>query len=141
MNVWVRWHTFFLNWTQKRLNERQFLILSSAMIGLTAGLAAVILKTFVHYIHDALTDNSTFISQYYLYPFFPLIGLLLVALYVNRFHKGTLDKGTAFLLYSISRKSSLLAPFHMIAHMITSGITIGFGGSSGLEASIAVTGS
>jgi CIC family chloride channel protein len=141
MNVWVRWHTFFLDWTQKRLNERQFLILSSAMIGLTAGLAAVILKTFVHYIHDALTDNTAFISQYYLYPFFPLIGLLLVVTYVKRFHKGALEKGTSFVLYSISRKSSLLAPFHMFAHVITSGITIGFGGSSGLEAPIAVTGS
>ena len=140
MNVWVRWHTFFLDWTQKRLNERQFLILSSAMIGLTAGLAAVILKTFVHYIHDALTDNTTFISQYYLYPFFPLIGLLLVVTYVKRFHNGSLEKGTAFILYSISRKSSLLAPVHMIAHVITSGMTIGFGGSSGLEAPIAVTG-
>jgi CIC family chloride channel protein len=141
MNVWVRWHTFFLNWTQKRLNERQFLILSSAMIGLTAGLAAVILKTFVHYIHDALTDNTTFISQYYLYPFFPLIGLLLVVTYVKRFHRGALEKGTSFVLYSISRKSSLLAPFHMVAHVITSAITIGFGGSSGLEAPIATTGS
>jgi chloride channel protein, CIC family len=140
MNVWVRWHTFFLDWTQKRLNERQFLILSSAMIGLTAGLAAVILKTFVHYIHDALTDNTTFISQYYLYPFFPLIGLLIVVTYVKRFHKGALEKGTSFVLYSISRKSSLLAPLHMFAHVITSGITIGFGGSSGLEAPIAVTG-
>lgn len=140
MNVWVRWHTFFLDWTQKRLNERQFLILSSAMIGLTAGLAAVILKTFVHYIHDALTDNTTFISQYYLYPVFPLIGLLLVVTYVKRFHSGSLEKGTAFILYSISRKSSLLAPVHMIAHIITSGMTIGFGGSSGLEAPIAVTG-
>lgn len=141
MNIWIRWHTFFLDWTQKRLTERQFLILSSAMIGLTAGLAAVILKTFVHYIHHALTDTNTFISQYYLYPFFPLIGLLLVVFYVRRFHKGTLERGTSFILYSISRKSSLLAPFHMVAHVITSGITIGFGGSSGLEASIAVTGS
>lgn len=141
MNILVQWHTFFLNWTQKRLNERQFLILSSAMIGLTAGLAAVILKTFVHYIHDALTDNTTFISQYYLYPFFPLIGLLLVVTYVKRVHHGTLEKSTSFVLYVISRKSSLLAPFHMLAHVITSGITIGFGGSSGLEAPIAVTGS
>lgn len=141
MNVWVRWHTFFLSWTQKRLNERQFLILSSAMIGLTAGLAAVILKTFVHYIHNLLTGNTTFISQYYLYPFFPLIGLLLVVTYVKRFHNGSLEKGTSFILYSISRKSSLLAPIHMFTHVITSGLTIGFGGSSGLEAPIAVTGS
>lgn len=141
MKVWIRWHSFFLQWTQKRLSERQFLILSSALIGATAGMAAVILKTFVHYIHDSLTDTTAFTAQYYLYPFFPLVGLLLVVLYVRRFHNGALEKGTAFVLYSISRKSSLLAPFHMVAHVITSGITIGFGGSSGLEAPIATTGS
>lgn len=140
MKVWIRWHSFFLQWTQKRLSERQFLILSSALVGATAGMAAVVLKTFVHYIHDLLTDTTAFTSEYYLYPFFPLVGLLLVVLYVKRFHNGTLEKSTVFVLYAISRKSSLLAPFHMVAHVITSGITIGFGGSSGLEAPIATTG-
>lgn len=140
MRVLLMRHTFLLAWVRKQLSEHQFLILSSALIGLTAGLCAIVLKTLVHYIHDTLISTSH-LGLSYLYLFFPLAGLLLTTLYVQWFHKGTLEKGTAFVLYSISRKSSLLAPLHMVAHVITSAITIGFGGSSGLEAPIATTGS
>ncbi|HEY3430065.1 MAG TPA: chloride channel protein, partial [Cyclobacteriaceae bacterium] len=139
MRLLIRKHIFLLAWAQKRLSERQFLILSSALIGLTAGLFAIILKTSVHHIHDLLIAINT--SGFsYVYLFLPLGGLLLTTFYVQRFHKGVLEKGTAFVLYSISRKSSLLAPLHMVAHIITSSITIGLGGSSGLEAPIATTG-
>ena len=141
MISWLRAHTIFLEWTQKRLSERQFFILSSALVGLTAGFAAIALKTIVHFIHDAITNDYNLPYQYYFYLFFPLLGILLSVFYVQRFHKGELEKSTSFVLYSISRKSSLLAPFHMVAHVITSALTIGFGGSSGLEAPIATTGS
>ena len=139
MRTYVTKHSFLLAWAQRQLSDRQFLILSSALIGLTAGLFAIILKTLVHYIHNLLVGINT--SDFpYVYLFFPLGGLLLTTFYVQRFHKGVLEKGTAFVLYSISRKSSLLAPLHMVAHIITSSITIGLGGSSGLEAPIATTG-
>jgi CIC family chloride channel protein len=141
MNSWLRVQTNFLGWTQKRLSERQFLILLSALVGLAAGIAAIALKTSVHYIHDVITSDYNIPFQYYLYVIFPLLGILLSVFYVQRFHKGALEKSTAFVLYSISKKSSLLAPFHMVAHVITSALTIGFGGSSGLEAPIATTGS
>lgn len=142
MKVWngIK-HTLLLNWLQKKLSERQFLMLSSALVGLTAGFAAIILKTFVHYIHKIVTTDYNLPFQYYLYLLFPLLGLLLSVFYVQHVHKGTLEKSTSFVLYSISKKSSLLAPLHMVAHVVTSGITIGFGGSSGLEAPIATTGS
>jgi CIC family chloride channel protein len=139
--VWLKKHTLILDWAQKRLSERQFFILSSILIGLTAGLGAIVLKTLVHKIHEILTKDYNLPFQYYLYLIFPLLGLLLSVFYIKRFHKGEMEKGTAFVLYSIDRKSSLLAPFHMFGHIITSAITIGFGGSSGLEAPIATTGS
>jgi chloride channel protein, CIC family len=141
MKAWVNKHTLVLNWLQRKLSERQFLILASALVGLSAGFAAIVLKTFVHYIHRVATTDYKLPFQYYLYIFLPLIGLLLSVFYVQRLHKGVLEKSTAFVLYSISKKSSLLAPLHMVAHVITSAITIGFGGSSGLEAPIATTGS
>ena len=141
MKVWINKHTLLLNWFQKRLSERQFLLLASALIGLSAGLAAIVLKTFVHYIHKLVTTNYDLPFHYSIFIFLPLLGLLLSVFYVQRIHNGTLEKSTAFVLYSIAKKSSLLAPLHMIAHVITSAITIGFGGSSGLEAPIATTGS
>lgn len=140
MNLWIRSHTILLNLLKQRISERQFFIVSSILVGLTAGLAAIALKTFVHFIHKGLTQDLHLPYQYYIYAAFPLVGLLLSVLYVKLVHKGELDKSTSFILYSISRKSSLLAPFHMISHIVTSGITIGFGGSSGLEAPIATTG-
>jgi chloride channel protein, CIC family len=141
MKGWINKHTLLLNWLQKKLSERQFLLVASALIGLSAGLAAIVLKTFVHYIHQLVTTNYNLPFQYSLYIFLPLLGLLLSVFYVQRVHQGSLEKSTAFVLYSISKKSSLLAPLHMVAHVITSAITIGFGGSSGLEAPIATTGS
>ena len=141
MNSWIGKHALVLNWLQQRLSERQFFILSSMLVGLTAGLAAVLLKTLVHFIYKVVSNDYSLPFQFSIYIFLPFIGLLLSVFYVQRFHKNTFDKGTVFVLYSITRKSSLLAPFHMIAHIITSAITIGFGGSSGLEAPIATTGS
>jgi chloride channel protein, CIC family len=141
MNEWVNKHTVLLNWVQQRLSERQFFILSSILVGLTAGLAAVILKSLVHFIYKTVTQDITLPFQFSVYLALPFIGLLLSVLYVQQFHKENFEKGTAFVLYSITRRSSLMAPFHMIAHVITSAITIGFGGSSGLEAPIATTGS
>lgn len=141
MDEWINRHTIFLDWIQHKLSERQFLILASILVGLTAGLAAVLLKTLVHFIYHEVTQDFSLPFQLSLYLFLPFIGLFLTVLYVQKFHKDTFDKGTVFVLYSITRKSSFMAPFHMIAHIITSAITIGFGGSSGLEAPIATTGS
>ncbi len=141
MSEWISKHTVFLNWIQQRLSERQFFILSSILVGFTAGIAAVVLKTLVHFIYSSVTRDFSLPFQFSIYIFLPFFGLLLSVFYVQRFHKGAFDKGTYFVLYSITRKSSLMAPFHMFAHVITSAITIGFGGSSGLEAPIATTGS
>ncbi|MBX2963287.1 MAG: chloride channel protein [Cyclobacteriaceae bacterium] len=141
MDSWIGKHAIILNWIQHRLSERQFFILSSMLVGLTAGLAAVLLKTLVHFIYTTVTNVDALPFQFSIYLLLPFFGLLLTVFYVQRFHKPTLEKGTVFVLYTITRKSSLLAPFHMIAHIITSAITIGFGGSSGLEAPIATTGS
>lgn len=141
MNEWAHKHSLVLSWLQQRLNERQFFILSSVLVGVTAGLSAVLLKSAVHLIYEFVTHDYEIPFQFWLYLFLPFVGLLITVFYAQRFHKGNFDKGTSHILYVISRKSSLMAPFHMVAHVITSAITIGFGGSSGLEAPIAVTGS
>ena len=44
-----------IEWTQTKLNKKQFIIFSSILVGLSVGLAAIILKTFVHYIFIAAT--------------------------------------------------------------------------------------
>ncbi|MBI2270079.1 MAG: chloride channel protein, partial [Bacteroidetes bacterium] len=130
-----------INWIHNKLNKRQFLIFSSMLVGLTAGLAAVILKTLVHFIHEAITHDYHFKFQYYLYIFFPLIGILLTVYSVKRFLHGKLGRGTANILHAIIKKSGILPKDQMYSHVITSALTVGFGGSAGLESPMVTTGS
>lgn len=134
------WHKFPLKLIQEKTSARQFLILSSILVGLTAGLAAVLLKELVYYIHLLIKYNYKFEYHYYLYLIFPLIGILLTVLYVQRIRHGKLEKGNATILYSVKKKSSLIPKHHTYSHLFTSALTVGFGGSAGLESPIVSTG-
>ena len=130
-----------INWVHSKLNKRQFLIFSSMLVGLTAGLAAVALKSIVNYIHHAIVYNYNIPFQYILYIFFPLIGLLTTVYFVQKVLKGKLGRGTANVLYSIAKKSAFLPKDQMYSHIFSSALTVGFGGSAGLESPIVTTGS
>jgi len=89
---YIKFYEAGINWLHHKLSKRQFLIFSSMLIGLSAGLAAVILKSIVHYIHDAITHDYHFQYQYYIYLLFPLVGILLCVFFVHRFLHGKLGK-------------------------------------------------
>ncbi len=134
---------FFIKWVRSRLNERQFLIFSSMIVGLTGGMAAVVLKTFVFQIHKVVTYDYKlpFNLNSYLYLVFPMIGILLTTFIVKRFFGNKLGRGTANIIRSIVKKSGFLPKDQMYSHVFTSAITVGFGGSAGLESPIVTTGS
>lgn len=111
------------------------------LVGITAGLAAVLLKTMVHYIHLGIVHDYHIRFQYYLYLIFPLVGILLTVVIVKRFLNGKLGKGTANILHAIVRKSAFLPKDQTYSHILTSAVTVGFGGSAGLESPIVTTGS
>ena len=131
----------FLKWRIKHISNKNFLVISSILVGLVAGLAAVFLKVFVHYIQVTLQESESAQNRNLLFFFFPLIGILLTVLYVQIFRNGKLGRGISNILLSISKKQSQVAPDKMYSHIVSSGITVGFGGSAGLEAPIVVTGS
>jgi CIC family chloride channel protein len=125
----------------KKLSDRQFLILSSVLVGLTSGLAAVGVKYVVHSIGQLVTFYATNYEEFFLFALFPTIGLLITVFYVRYFLKGKLPKGSAEIVYSIAKKSSKISPDQTYSHMITSALTVGFGGSMGLESPMVSTGS
>ena len=128
-------------WLHERLTPKQFLLLSAALVGISAGIAVVVLKAFVYYIHLGITYNYNIPFQYYLYLIFPLVGILLTVWYVQKFKRGRLEKGNAQILYAIAKKGGLMKKDSMYTHVITSSVTVGFGGSAGLESPIVITGS
>ncbi len=113
----------------------------SGLIGLIAGLAAVTLKSAVHLIQNFLEKNLDITGINYLYLFYPLIGIMLTVLVAKYFFKEKLGHGITQILYTISKNSSIVKRSMMYSRMFTSAITVGFGGSVGLEAPIVVTGS
>ncbi len=123
------------------LNEKQFLIFSSILVGLSAGFAAVILKLFVHAIRHLILEGFLDTSSKYLYLLFPVIGIGITVFLLKPLFKNAVNVGSVSILHSIAKKGSFL-PFEQIySHIITAGVTVGFGGSAGLESPIVSTGS
>ncbi|HTJ49971.1 MAG TPA: chloride channel protein [Cyclobacteriaceae bacterium] len=122
-----------INFIKNRFSEKQFLIISSILVGLTSGLTAVLLKLFVHTISRFVVRYYTTYEKYFLYTFFPLIGIGLTVFIIRRFFKSTFQRGSAEIVYSITKQSSLLPPTQTFSQLITSALTVGFGGSAGLE--------
>lgn len=129
-----------LIWRHKHINERTFVILFSALIGFLSGFAAVVIKDSVFFIKELLVNG--FIQEYHTYLFFafPLIGILLTVVIVKYLIKQDLGDGVPTTLYAISRQNGYMKPHHMYSSIITSAITVGFGGSVGLEGPAVSTG-
>lgn len=125
---------------QDKLPRGQFFVLSSILVGLTSGFAAVMLKYFVHSIERLVSHYSNVLEEFLVFAIFPLIGILLTVLYVRYMLKGVLKKGTAEIVHAIAKKSSTISPHNMYSHLVTSGLTVGFGGSVGLESPMVSTG-
>ncbi|MES2592976.1 MAG: chloride channel protein [Bacteroidota bacterium] len=141
MNKFLKLYEIVINWLSTKFTPRQILVVSSIFVGITAGLAAVFLKTAVYYIHLALTHDYHIPYQYFFYLIFPAFGIILSVWFVQKHLKGKLGRGTANILHAIAKKSSFLPKDQMYSHIVTSALTVGFGGSAGLESPIVVTGS
>ena len=143
----IRIHTKLLiyRFTRQRhkyISDKNFLIIAAIWVGVLAGIAAVLLKTFVHFLQHTLESGFNVRYENYFYLIYPLIGILVSVVYVKLFHKKVVfDKGLSSIIYAINKKFSNIELHKTYSHVITSALTVGFGGSAGLEAPIAVTGS
>jgi len=123
-----------------KLPPSQFFVLSSILVGLSSGLAGVSLKYFVHSIERLVNYYSIRFDEFLVFALFPLVGIFLTVLYVKYLLKRELQKGTAEIVHTIIKKSSKISPQTMYSHLISSGLTVGFGGSMGLESPMVTTG-
>lgn len=113
-------------------------MLIAIFVGISSGLAAVLLKTTVHYLQHWISEIP--ISRFS-YLLFPAAGLVLTTFLIRQFFGGQIEKGIAMVLKAIAQKSSFIPLKHTYLHMVTSSISVGLGGSVGLEAPIVATGS
>ena len=131
----------FLLWRARHINERQYILILSFIMGILGGLVAVVLKNSVAYIHYLLRSLMDVQKANLFYLAFPMLGILLTVLYIKYFVKDNIGHGISRILFAISKNKSRLAFHNNYSSMIASAFTVGFGGSVGLEAPIALTGS
>ncbi|KQR67415.1 chloride channel protein [Pedobacter sp. Leaf176] len=127
---------------KSKISNRNFLVILAVVVGILAGLAAAVLKSLTHHIEEFLQSDWQWKYKYYLYLLFPMVGILLTVLYIKYFiRKSKFETGLTPLLYAISKKSSRVEPHNIYSQIITAAVTVGFGGSTGLEAPIVTSGS
>lgn len=127
-----------INLLRTRLSRIQFVMVIAILVGIASGLTAVLLKSMVHYL-QYLVEHS--MDSKFVYLIFPIIGLVITVLVIRFFFGGSIERGIAMVLKAIARKASFIPLKHTYLHVITSSITVGLGGSAGLEAPIVATGS
>lgn len=129
-------------WRKQRISNSTFLIIAAAVVGILGGLAASILKQLTHLIEDFLQNELHWKYKYYLYLVFPLIGIFLTVLYIRTFiRRSKFKHGLTPIIYDIAHNSGRIQFHNIYSQVISSAITVGFGGSVGLEAPIASSGS
>ena len=132
--------TRILIWRYKHISEHQFVLVLSILVGFLAGLGTVALKYVTLFIQSVLEDGIIKNVHYALYFIFPIIGVWLVYLVKKNFIKRPMGHGISTTLYSISKKSGIIERYKMFASLITAPITVGFGGSAGLQGPAVSTG-
>src|SRR5574344_2141936 len=135
------WYTKLLNWREKKIPTQRFVILLSFFFGIFTALSACLLKAGIHGIQKLLTLNFNINSENFLYLLYPVIGILLSALFVKYIVKDDISHGVTRILYAISQRKSILKSHNMWTSVVASSMTIGFGGSVGAEAPVVLTGS
>lgn len=130
-----------LIWRIKHVSDKNFVLILAALVGILAGLAAVSLKETVHLIQYLLANNFGINQVGALFIAYPLVGILLTILFTLVFVREPLGHGITGILLAISKGSSHIKGHRMYNRLVTSALTVGFGGSVGLEAPIVVTGS
>lgn len=131
-------YQYIVRFLRTKLSRVQLIMLIATFVGFTSGLLAVLIKLFVHSIQNWIQEIPV---NRFAYLFFPAVGLFLSVFLIRHFFGGHIQKGIAMVLKAIAMKSSYIPLSHTYMHVVTSSLTVGLGGSVGLEAPIVATGS
>lgn len=122
------------------LQEREKLLLMSLVVGIACGLAAVLLTTLIHWIQGFLSSTLNGSSRPFLYLILPGAGMFIAMMLVKYVVKDNISHGVTKVLVAVSKNESRIKPHNMWSSIVSSAVTIGFGGSVGAEAPIVYTG-
>jgi CIC family chloride channel protein len=125
---------------KKYISHRNFILLASFIVGLVTAIAAVMLKLLISFLEHQANRINQWMNSNWLTAILPLIGIIGSFLILKRMFRGKLQRGVPPVIRSIFQKNSRIDKIHTFGHLLTSAVTVSFGGSAGLEAPIVATG-
>ena len=130
----------FLKWRLRHISNRQFMMFLSILVGIASGLGAVAIKNSVHFISVLVQDIIHAEGPGYIFLFSPIIGILFTVLFIKYVLKRPVRHGIPNVLYALSKRNGRIRSHNMFSSIVTSSLTVGFGGSVGLEGPTVSTG-
>ena len=139
-----RWAVRFGAFWMAKWGERSFLVLLAILIGGLAALAAGVLHLMVEWLSRggaALVDTMR--EHWYVLPVvfaLPLAGIFLSFCCQRLLGGPRYAKSLSPLILALSRRRNRIPANETFTHVLSSGLSVGLGGSAGLEAPSVLTG-
>jgi CIC family chloride channel protein len=130
----------FLLWRLRHVSERVYVVWLAVLVGVLAGLAAVLLKLAIHWQQHRLAVAVTEPNRVFALSIYPVIGITLTVLVTKYLLGGNLGRGIGPIIYSTARENAIVPRSKLYSQLVTAFLTVSFGGSAGTEAPISVTG-
>ncbi|MDF1546496.1 MAG: chloride channel protein [Bacteroidales bacterium] len=105
----------------------------SLLVGIGSGIVAVVLFNLVDFIQKLLKFGITKESFNFLYLVYPIVGISLTLIFIKYILRQRIGHGIPGILYAISKNQAYIKAHNMFSPLISSALTVGFGGSVGLE--------
>ncbi|MCW4470898.1 chloride channel protein [Flavobacterium sp. MFBS3-15] len=122
------------------LSERHFIYLSCILVAISTSFAVIVLKAFAHNVFLLANYVNGYLKLPYINSILPIVGIVLTVLVIKKVLDNKIEKGSSRILYAVAKKGGIMPRAQMYAQIITSSLTVGLGGSAGLESPITITG-
>ena len=132
-NRFYSWVLWINDRRREHISERQFTYVLAIVVGVLSGIIALTIKNSVHVIEHILTDGFFQEYNYVLYIFYPIVGIFLAQWFIRKVVKQKVNHGIPNTLHAISKKNGLVRKHNLYSSVVSAAMTVGFGGSAGLE--------
>ena len=122
------------------LSERQFIYVSAVLVSVSTAFAVIVLKGFAHNVFLFANYINGYLKLPYINSLLPIVGIILTVFVVRKVLGGKIEKGSSRILYAVAKRGGIMPRKQMYAQIVTSSLTVGLGGSAGLESPITITG-
>ena len=132
----LKWWRGPAKWLILRVDEKLLMFFIAAVVGVCAGLAALLLNRSIGLLFEGLHH----LRHHWWAIGLPAAGAALSSVFLNKILKEQPGHGIPEVIYSVSRYGGLLRFRLSFSRLISSCLTIGSGGSAGPEAPVVMSG-